>query len=127
MCFTCWCGWWCVGGGVGGSACDVCGAGVDVFGGGFGVECLFVGGVGGGWFGGGGVVCVGVGVVVVWGCCVGCWFLSFPVSFPETDGSLLWGNMSPISFPETAGGLLSGKLPRLLRMADPQHNFVFES
>ena len=52
------------GGGVGGSACDVCGASVDVFCGGFGVGCC-VGSVGGGWLGGGGVVCVGVSVVVV--------------------------------------------------------------
>ena len=64
------------GGGVGGSACDVCGAGVDVFGGVLGVGCGVGGGVGGGLFDGGGVVCFGVDVVllgfcVVWGSCWG--------------------------------------------------------
>lgn len=40
-----------------------------------------------------------------------------PVSFPETDGGLLWGNLAPVSFPETVGGLLSGNLPRGLFVA----------
>ena len=60
---------------------------------------------------------------------MGCGFSSCPVSFPETDGGFLWGNLSPVSFPETAGVFLSGNLPRGLFGAHgaPQHSFVCES
>ena len=58
------------------------------------------------------VLCALVLVLLLCRVLLGMWvFFSFPVSFPETDGGLLWGNLSPVSFPETAGGLLLGNLP----------------
>ena len=90
--------------GVGFCVCSLCFVGVVVFGVVFAVGC-FVNGVGGCCFAGGDVVCFGVGVV---GFFLGCGFFCFSVSFPETDGGFLWGNLSPVSFPETHSSLCAG-------------------
>ena len=77
------------------------------------------------------VVVLGALVLVLLLCrvLVGMWVFSFPVSFPETDGGSLWGNLSPVSFPETAGVCFQETFlgAFLLRTVAPQHSFVFES
>ena len=103
-----------VGVGVGSCVYSLCFVGVVVFGVGFGVGC-FVGGVGGGCFGGGGVVCFGVGVVVLLGSCWGVGFSLVPSRSLRRMG-VFFGVTCPRSH-SLAGDFLSRNLPRGLFVA----------